>query len=102
MVARIKKNDVVIVISGKDKGKKGAVLEIVPGKNLVRVKDVALVTRHVKARRQGEVSGVKKEESFISFSKVMPVCDGLPTRVNCDVLSDGKKVRVSNKNKTQF
>ena len=102
MVARVKKNDTVVVLSGKDKGKKGIVLEIVPEKNLVRVKDVAVVTRHVKARRQGEASGIKKEEGFICLSKVMPVCDGVPTRVNSKVLEDGKKVRISNKSKAQF
>ena len=102
MVARVKKNDTVMVISGKDKGKKGIVLEIVPEKNLIKVKDVAVVTKHVKARRQGEASGIKKEETFISLSKVMPMCDGVPTRVNSKVLEDGKKVRISNKNKAQF
>ncbi len=102
MVARVKKNDTVMVISGKDKGKKGIVLAVDSEKNLVKVKDVAVVTKHVKARRQGETSGIKKEETFISLSKVMPMCDGVPTRVNSKVLEDGKKVRISNKNQAQF
>lgn len=102
MVARVKKNDTVMVISGKDKGKKGIVLEIDSEKNLVKVKDVAVVTKHVKARRQGETSGIKKQETFISLSKVMPMCDGVPTRVNSKVLEDGKKVRISSKNQAQF
>ena len=51
MVARIKKNDTVIVLSGKDKDKKGTVIEVLPKKGKVLVKDIALVTRHVKAQK---------------------------------------------------
>ena len=65
MVARIKKNDTVVVLSGKDKGKTGSVIEILPKKGKVMVKGVAVVTRHVKARKQGEVPGIKKEETYI-------------------------------------
>ena len=70
MVARIKKNDTVVVLSGKDKDKKGTVIEVLPKKGKVLVKDIALVTRHVKARKQGEVSGIKKEESYINASMI--------------------------------
>ena len=59
----------LIVLSGKDKGKKGTVIEILPKKDKVVVKDVAIVTRHVKARKQGDVSGIKKEERYINLSK---------------------------------
>lgn len=71
---RIKKNSTVVVISGKDKGKQGPVIEILLKKNKIKVKDVAIATRHVKARKQGEVSGIVKSEAFIDLSKVMPVC----------------------------
>ncbi len=73
MNARIKKGDMVYVLTGKDKGKKGAVIAILPKKGKVMVKDVAVVTRHVKARKQGETPGIKKEERFIDISNVMPV-----------------------------
>jgi len=73
MKARIKKGDMVYVLTGKDRGKKGSVIAILPKKGKVMVKDVALVTRHVKARKQGETSGIKKEERFIDISNVMPV-----------------------------
>ena len=61
MVARIKKNDTVVVLSGKDKDKNGTVIEVLPKKGKVLVKGIALKTRHVKARKQGDVPGIKKE-----------------------------------------
>lgn len=87
---RIKKNDSVFVISGKDKGKKGEVIAILPKKDKVMVKGIALVSKHYKARRQGEVSGIKKIESFIDASKVMPVCTSCskPSRVGVRLVND--------------
>jgi large subunit ribosomal protein L24 len=67
----IKKDDLVIVISGKDKGKKGHVVEVLPKKGKVKVRGVAIVTTHYKARRQGETSAIKKEESYIDISNVV-------------------------------
>lgn len=104
MVARIKKNDTVVVLSGKDRGKTGSVIDILPKKEKVMVKDVGVVTRHVKARRQGEASAIKKEEQFIDLCKVMPVCTSCkkPCRVNMTVLNNGSKVRTCNKCKQEF
>ena len=92
---RIKKNDKVKIISGKDKGKEGVVLALLPKKDKIKIKGVAIVTRHVKARRQGETSGIKKEESYIYASKVMPLCSSCkkPTRVATRLLDDGNRVR---------
>lgn len=73
MKLRIKKGDQVYVLTGKDRGKKGVVIAILPKKDKVMVKGIAVVTRHVKARKQGEVSGIKREERFIHISNVMPV-----------------------------
>ena len=99
MVARIKKNDTVIVLSGKYKDKKGTIIEFLPKKGKVLVKDVGVATRHVKARKQGEVSGIKKEESYVSSSILMPVCVSCkqPCRVNAKVIESGKRVRVCNR-----
>ncbi len=93
MVARIKRNDTVQVVSGKDKGKSGSVIKTVPKKGKVLVKDVAIITRHVKPRRQGETGGIKKEESFIDISNVMPVCTSCnkPTRVGATVVDNANK-----------
>lgn len=104
MIARIKKNDTVEVLAGRDRGKRGTVLEVEPKKGKVLVKDVAMVTRHLKARKQGETGGIKKMEAFIDLSKVMPVCKacGKPCRVNAKLLDDGAKVRMCNRCKEVF
>ncbi len=104
MVARIRKNDTVIAIAGKDKGKQGSVIAILPKKGKVMVKGLAIKTRHVKAKRQGEVSGIKKEESYLNASKVMPVCSSCkkPTRVASKLLATGKRVRICNSCKEIF
>ena len=93
---RVKKNDTVMVITGKDKNKKGTVIDIAPSEGKVKVKGVAVMTKHVKARKQGQASGIKKQENFIQLSNVMPICSSCskPTRVKAKVLDDGKKVRV--------
>ncbi len=97
---RIKKNDNVVVLTGRDKGKKGTVLEVLPEKDLVKVSGIAIVTKHYKARRQGETSGIRKQEGYINLSNVMLISsDGKPTRVNFKTLEDGTKVRVANRTK---
>ena len=89
---RVKKNNTVVVISGKDKGKQGTVIEILSKKGKVKVKDVAIVTRHKKARRQGDTSGIIKSESFIDLSKVMPLCSSCnkPTVFSHKIIDDKK------------
>jgi len=104
MVARIKKNDTVMVISGKDKGKSGTVIEILPKKGKVMVKGVGIRTRHAKARKQGDTPGIKKEEGFITINKLMPVCGacGKASRVNAKLLESGKRARMCNRCKEIF
>lgn len=96
MTARVKKNDMVTILSGKDKGKTGTVIEISPKNDTVMVKGVGIITKHVKARQQGDVGGIKKKESHIPLSIVMPNCNACkkPARVQAKLLDDGKKVRV--------
>jgi large subunit ribosomal protein L24 len=103
MVARIKKNDKVCVVSGKDRGKEGVVLAVSPRSNKVMIKGVAIVTRHVKASRE-EAGGIKKSESFITMSKVMPVCSSCnkACRVNAKSLDSGVVARVCNRCKETF
>lgn len=97
---RIKKNDTVLVLTGRDKGKRGTVLEVVPDQDLVKVAGIAMVTKHFKPRKQGETGGIRKQEGYINASNVMLVStDGKPCRVNFKVQEDGKKVRVCNRTK---
>jgi len=93
---RIRKNDTVLVLSGKDKGKTGNVIAILPKKDILLVDGIAISKCHIKARKQGEVSSIKQRESYISLSKVMPVCSSCkkPCRVSFKVLETGKKARI--------
>ena len=94
----IKKNDQVIVLSGKDKGKKGKVLETMPKTGKVIVEGVNVATIHNKARKQGEESAIIRKEIPMYACKVMRVCPkcGKPTRPAYK-LAGGKKVRVCKK-----
>jgi len=94
----IKKGDTVIVLSGKDKGKKGTVLSVMPETRKVVVEKINVVSRHQKPRQQGEQGGIVKKEAPIYACKVMRVCPkcGKPTRPASKVTGD-KRVRVCKK-----
>ena len=91
----VKKNDTVIVLSGKDKGKKGKVLGTVPSERKVVVEGCNMVTCHIKPRKQGEEGGIVKREAAIASSKVQVVCPkcNKGTRV-AHKIEGGKKTRV--------
>lgn len=91
----VKKGDNVIVISGKDKGKEGKILNANPEKERVVVQGANMITTHVKPRKQGEAGGRIEKEGTIHVSNVKLVCPkcGKPTRVG-HTFVDGKKVRV--------
>jgi large subunit ribosomal protein L24 len=95
----VRKDDVVVVISGKDKGKKGKVLTALPKVGRVIVEGVAIVTKHQKPRGQGAPGGIIHKESAIAASKVMLVCGscGKATRHAQKIQEDGTKVRVCKK-----
>ena len=91
----IKKNDTVIVLSGKDKGKKGKVLEAMPAAAKVIVEGVNVATCHVKPRKQGETGGIVKRETPIRACKVALFCDKCGKGVRVAHKIDGdKKIRV--------
>jgi len=94
----IKKNDTVIVLSGKDKGVKGKVLAAMPAENKVLVENVNVATCHTKPRKQGETGGIIKRETPIRACKVALYCDkcGKGVRVGFKV-EDGKKTRICRK-----
>ena len=94
----IKKDDKVIVLSGKDKGKQGKVLSADPKAMKVVVEGVNVATKHQKPMKQGQDGGIIKVETPIYVSKVQLVCPkcGKGTRVGLKI-ADGKKVRVCKK-----
>ena len=95
---KIKKNDTVVILSGKDKGKKGKVLGTVPSERKVVVEGCNMVTCHIRPRKQGEEGGIMKREAAIYASKVQVVCPKCDkgTRVGHKI-EDGKKVRICKK-----
>ena len=94
----IRKDDKVVVLSGKDKGKEGKILTADPKAAKVIVKGVNVATKHQKPQKQGQEGGIIKVETPIYASKVMLVCPkcGKATRV-AHKITDGKKVRVCKK-----
>ena len=95
----IKKNDTVVVLSGKDNGKRGKVLSTDPKNGKVVVEGVNLATCHIKPRKAGDEGGIVRKETPIYASKVelvCPKCDK-PTRVGHSFLADGTKVRTCKK-----
>ena len=70
----VKTGDNVMIISGKDKGHTGKVLQVSPSENKVIVEGQNMVTKHIKPRRQGEQGGIVKAEGAMYASKVMPIC----------------------------
>ena len=91
----IKTGDTVIVLSGDDKGVKGKVIAVSPKEDKVIVEKVNMIHKHVKARKQGDTSGIIDAEGAIYASKVALYCSkcGKGVRVNFKEV-DGKKVRV--------
>ena len=99
MAMNVKKGDTVVVLSGKDKGKQGKVLTVMPADRKVIVEGINVVSRHTKPRKQGEEGGILKKEAPIYACKVQRVCPkcNKATRPAHKLLADGKKVRVCKK-----
>ncbi|WP_106767158.1 50S ribosomal protein L24 [Paenibacillus faecalis] len=95
----VKKDDTVIVISGKDKGKKGRVIAAYPRENRVLVEGVNMIKKHQKPNQQNPQGGIIEQEAPIHVSNVMHVDpkNGGVTRIGYKVLDNGKKVRVAKK-----
>jgi len=92
---RIKKNDTVLVIAGKDKGKKGKVRFAYPDKERVLVEGVNFIKRHTRARGQVRQAGIIEREAPINVSDVMLLCSRCnhPARIGYRFLEDKRKVR---------
>ncbi len=92
----VKTGDTVVVLSGKDKGKKGKVLAVSPKEGKVIVEKINIVSKHVKPRRMGEPGGIIKAEGAMYASKVQIICPRCkqPTRVGHKIYEDGTKSRI--------
>ena len=95
----IKKNDTVTIIAGKDKGKSGRVLRVIPKKDRAIVEKVNMIKRHMKPSAQARQGGILEKEAPIHISNLMLICSKCtdPTRVGYKLLDDDRKVRVCKK-----
>jgi large subunit ribosomal protein L24 len=94
MAAKIKKGDKVVVITGRDKGKSGEVINVNPTEGRALVRGINLVKRHTKATMQNEGGIISKEAAIqLSNLQIADPKDGKPSRVGFKILDDGRKVR---------
>jgi large subunit ribosomal protein L24 len=94
---RLKKNDMVQVIAGKDAGKRGKVLKVLPEKNRIIVQGVGFQKKHTRPNPQRNIKGgIAEREAAIHVSNVMVICGecGRRTRIGTKILGDGKKARI--------
>jgi large subunit ribosomal protein L24 len=96
----VRKNDNVLVTTGRDRGKRGRVLKVLPAKNRVVVEGVNIIKRHTKPNPQRQIKGgVVEREAPVHASNVQVVCPecGKATRIGRKILGDGRKVRICRK-----
>jgi large subunit ribosomal protein L24 len=96
----IRRNDTVLVTTGKDRGKRGRVLKVIPGKNRLVVEGVNLIKRHTKPNPGRNIKGgIVQRESSVHASNVQIVCPecGAQARIGRKILGDGRKVRICRK-----
>jgi large subunit ribosomal protein L24 len=98
-IAHVRKGDTVIVVAGKERGKRGRVLRVLPGKNRVVIERINMIKRHQRPTQKIRQGGIIEREGAIHLSNVMLIdpTSGKPTRIGRRELSDGKRVRVARK-----
>ena len=96
--SKIKKNDQVVVIAGRDKGRRGRVLEVIPSRGKIKVEGVGMIKRHQRANPQSNRGGgIIDKEAYIDISNVQLIDpqSGRPTRVKYQIEGGGAKLRVA-------
>ena len=95
----VKKDDLVMIVAGKDKGKSGKVLRVLPEKERVVVENLNLIKRHTRPSQTNSEGGITEKEAPIAISNVQLLCQGCnkPARTGIKVLEDGNKVRFCKK-----
>jgi large subunit ribosomal protein L24 len=93
---QIRKNDSVMVITGKERGKTGKVLRVIPEKDVIIIERINLIKRHTRPRGPQQPGGIVEKEASVRASNVMIMCDkcNAPVRIGKKVLGDGEKIRI--------
>ncbi|MBI3756253.1 MAG: 50S ribosomal protein L24 [Deltaproteobacteria bacterium] len=96
---KIKKNDQVMIVKGREQGKTGRVIKVDPGKGRILIEKLNLVKRHSKPSAKQKQGGIIEKEAPLAVSNVMLICDKCkgPVRVGKKILDDGKRVRCCKK-----
>ena len=99
MGLRIKKNDTAIVLSGKNRGKRGRVISVNPSKEVVMIEGVNMITRQMKPSKSNAQGGIIEKEAPVHISNTMLVCPkcSKPTRIGSSALEGDKKTRICKK-----
>lgn len=92
----IRKNDSVMVIAGRERGKTGKVLRVLPDKDAAIIERVNLIKRHTRPKGPQQPGGIVEKEASIHASNLMIMCDkcNAPVRIGRKILADGKKIRI--------
>ena len=95
----VKKDDLVMIVAGKDKGKSGKVLRVLPEKERVLVENINLIKRHTRPSQTNSEGGIIEKEAPVAISNVQLLCPGCskPARTGIKVLEDGSKARFCKK-----
>src|SRR5437773_4348866 len=92
----IRKNDTILVIAGKEKGKRGRVLFVIPARGRVIVEHVNMIKRHQRPTQKLRQGGIIEREGALALSNVLPICSRCdkPSRTGVKALADGRKIRI--------
>lgn len=98
-MAKIRKNDTVLILAGRDRGKSGKVLTVFPKKGRAFVQGINFVKKHARRTREDQQGGIIQKESSIDISNLMLICQkcNRPARIGFTELSDGTKTRICKK-----
>ena len=94
---KIRTGDLVKVISGNDRGKKGRVIKVIPKKDRIIVEGIKVVKKHVRPSQDNPQGGIIEKELSIHISNVMLLSNSKATKISYKILDDGSKVRFSKK-----
>ncbi len=96
---RIRRGDQVVILSGKDKGKKGKVIQAIPDKERVKVEGINMIKKHAKPTQKIPQGGIREMEAAMPVSRVMLLCPACnkPTRIAKKLTADGRRVRTCKK-----
>ena len=94
---KLRKDDIVQVITGKYKGQQGRIIKVYPNRNRIIVEGINIIKKHERPTQENPQGGIMKKETSISYSNVLYVENGVPVKIGYKLLDNGSKVRISKK-----